>query len=99
VRIISRRTLRAFWERQPQARKPLEAWFQVTKTAEWRDPADLKSTFASADVVSRLTVFNIGHNRFRLIAKIAYDVGIVFIRAVLTHKEYDRGSWKQDPWF
>jgi len=99
LRIISRRTLRAFWEVHSSAEKPLMVWMQVVKTARWEDPAALKQTFPSADLVGHLTVFNVGGNHFRLVARIAYDLGIVFIRAVLTHKEYDRGSWKQDPWF
>jgi mRNA interferase HigB len=99
VRIISRRALRAFWEAHPPARKPLSAWEHVVRTSQWTTPAELKQTFPSADFVGRLTVFNISGNHFRLVARIAYDLGIVFVRAVLTHKEYDRGDWKQDPWF
>jgi len=56
---------------------------------------DLRATFASADYVDGLTVFNIGGNKYRLIAAIHYNRHKVFIRAVLTHAEYDRGEWKR----
>ena len=56
---------------------------------------DLRATFASADFVGGLTVFNIGGNKYRLIAAIHYNRRKVFIRAVLTHIEYDRGNWKR----
>ena len=51
--------------------------------------AELKATFASADKVGKLTVFNIGGNKVRLIAAIHYNTHKVYIRAVLTHQEYD----------
>ena len=57
--------------------------------------SSLRATFASADYVGGLTVFNIGGNKYRLIASIHYNRKKVFIRAVLTHPEYDRGNWKQ----
>ncbi len=56
---------------------------------------ELRATFASADFVNGLTVFNIGGNKYRLIAAIHYNRRKVFIRAVLTHEEYDRGKWKR----
>ena len=56
---------------------------------------NLRETFASADYVDGLTVFNIGGNKYRLIAVIHYNRRKVFIRALLTHAEYDRGHWKQ----
>lgn len=55
----------------------------------------LKATFASADQVDGLTVFNVGGNKIRLIAVIHFNRGKVFIRAVLTHADYDRGGWKR----
>lgn len=56
---------------------------------------DLRSTFASADYVDGLTVFNIGGNKYRLIASIHYNRHKVYVRAVLTHEEYGRGRWQQ----
>lgn len=61
--------------------------------------ADLNATFSSAERVGRLTVFNVAGNKFRLVARVEYGLGIVFIRQVLTHHEYDKDKWKDDPWF
>ena len=56
---------------------------------------DLRATFASADYVDGLTVFNIGGNKYRLITAIHYNRHKIFIRAVLTHTEYNHGAWKR----
>ena len=73
----------------------LAKWYRLTKTARFRSFAHLRETFASADQVGKLTVFNIGGNKVRLIAAIHYNRGKVYIRAVLTHKEYDDNDWKE----
>ena len=57
--------------------------------------AELRATFPSADSVDNLIVFNIGGNRYRLIAAVHFNREKVYIRYVLTHAEYDRGNWKQ----
>ncbi|MGI2902303.1 type II toxin-antitoxin system HigB family toxin [Tolypothrix sp. VBCCA 56010] len=55
--------------------------------------------FPSADQVSNLTIFNIGGNNYRLITLVDYNYQKVFIRHVLTHAEYDKEDWKNDPWY
>ena len=96
MRVISRKKLREFWELYPKARTPLDAWYQVAKRAKWENFAEVRRTFNSADVVGRFVVFNIGGNKYRLIAVIHYNRGKVFIRHVLTHAEYDEGKWKDE---
>jgi mRNA interferase HigB len=59
----------------------------------------LHQTFPSADLVERLTVFNIAGNKFRLITRVEYQRQEIYIRNVLTHAEYDKEDWKRDPWF
>ncbi len=90
--------LQEFWESQPRAAAPLQAWHQIVRHAGWASFAELRQTFPSADQVGRLTVFNIGGNKFRLIARIEYTLQRVYVRRILTHKEYDKGEWKEDPW-
>jgi len=65
------------------------------KRNDFSNLAELKMIFASADKVGKLTVFNIGGNKIRLIAAIHYNRRKVYIRAVLTHKEYDAEKWKK----
>jgi mRNA interferase HigB len=94
MHVISKKRLREFWEERPRAQAPLEAWYQVTKNAEWKTFADVHETFNTADQVGKFTVFDIGGNKFRLIAVIHFNRGKVFVRHVLTHAEYDEGKWK-----
>lgn len=98
MRIISKRRLRDYWLQVPVARAPLEAWFRVVKDKQlaWDNFHDVKATYASASLVGDCIVFNIGGNKFRLIAKINYLTHTVFVRAVLSHGEYDKGRWKAD---
>jgi mRNA interferase HigB len=64
------------------------------QTANFRNFDELRATFPSADTVDDLIVFNIGGNKYRLIASIHFNRGKVYVRHVLTHSEYDRGVWK-----
>ena len=96
MHVISQKTLRAFWARHPPAKNPLQAWFTRTKQAEWDSFEDVKADFGSADQVGRPTVFDIGGNKYRLIAHIHFNRGKVYVRQVLTHANYDKGAWKKD---
>ena len=73
-----------------------EAWHQVAKHAEWEQFAEVRETFNTVDLVGRFLVFDIGGNKYRLIAVIHFNRGKLFIRHVLTHAEYDEGKWKDD---
>jgi len=96
MHIISKKKLREFWERHPKAQSPLESWFQIAKKAEWESFTDVRNTFNSTDQVGRFTVFDIGGNKYRLIAVIHFNRGRLYVRHVLTHREYDDGKWKDD---
>ena len=84
-----------FWEKHPEAKKPLEAWFRTMESKDFSSFNDLRKTFGSADCVDGLTVFDIGGDRHRLIASIHYHLKNVSIQAVLTRQEHGRGEWKQ----
>jgi mRNA interferase HigB len=99
MRIISRRTLRKFWEKHSTAQTGLLLWYQRVSDSEFQNFNDLRQVFPSADQVGNFTVFNISGNNYRLITYIDYDYQLVFIRAVLTHAEYDKENWKNDDWF
>jgi len=91
MRIISRKTLRDFYEKHTDAKTPLAAWFQETIEARWNDPQDIKLRYPSADVLpDNRVVLKIKGNNYRLIVKIHYTTGIVFIRFAGTHAQYDR---------
>lgn len=67
----------------------------MVRAAGWKQPGDLKAEFDSADFVGDLTVFDVGGNKYRLIAFVHYRRQIVFIKHILTHEEYDKEEWKQ----
>lgn len=91
MRIIAKRALRRFWEAHQQAKGPLEAWYQEVDRAEWTDPAAVKDQFRSASLLrGHRVVFNIAGNKYRLVVKINYPYGIVYVRFIGTHADYDR---------
>jgi len=91
----------AFAERYPASLSALSAWRQTVEAADWKSPVHVRGTYGTADVAvpvaggRRVAVFNIGGNKFRLIASINYAVGVVNVLHVLTHKEYDKNRWKE----
>jgi mRNA interferase HigB len=84
-----------FIERHAEAKGPLTAWYKTLKSRNFISFADLRSVYPSVDRVGKLTVFNIGGNKFRLIAALHYNRKRIYIRAVLTHDEYNQGKWKE----
>lgn len=100
MRVISLKLLREFGDQHPDAERPLREWYKTATAAAWKSLEDLRGTYSHSDGVrtkrgETLTVFNIGGNKYRLIARIRYDYQLVNIRHVLTHKEYDEGKWKE----
>lgn len=96
VRLYIRSRLLAFCGVHPTARGPLKAWIKEVESAHWETPHEIRARFRSADFVGgERIVFNIGGNKFRLIVRIVYaskahDLGgILFIRFIGTHEEYD----------
>jgi mRNA interferase HigB len=91
MRVISRKSLKDFYERHAAAKAPLESWFHEAKAAVWPTPQAIAARYPSADFLpGNRVVFNIAGNHFRLIAKIHYNTGIIFIRFIGTHGEYDK---------
>ena len=95
MHIITRKRLNDYAEKHPDAKSSLQLWYKLMRSQDLTSFADLRTVFPSADQVGRLTVFNIGGNKARLIAAIHYSRRKIYIRAVLTHDEYDRGKWKE----
>ena len=93
MRIISRKALREFWEQSDYAdsEQPLKAWFDEAKQVKWKTPNQIKEQYKSASILKdNRVVFNIHGSKYRLIVKINYDFGYIFIRFVGTHKQHDK---------
>ena len=102
MRIIKDSRLREHAKQHSRAASSLRLWRTATRSASWKTSADVKHTFRSADQITlpnghRVVVFNIGGGAFRLITVIHHNRGIVFIRKFLTHAEYSKEDWKNDP--
>lgn len=94
MRIIAKRTLREFWERAPahlDCKGPLDAWHALVSQADWHSTTDVKSQFRHASLLKgNRVVFNIAGNKYCLVVKINYPHGVVYIRFVGTHLQYDQ---------
>lgn len=89
--IISVKTIREYYEKNPDSKTSLLYWLQVTKKADWKKPSDIVADFPTADPIkNNRAVFNIAHNKYRLIVEINYTLQWVFIRFIGTHPEYDK---------
>ena len=100
-RIISRKRIKNYVSRFPTAEPSLMHWFKTVRRAQWKNSADLKATYRKVDpvtVASRRTVyvFDIEHNRHRLIAAIHFNTQAVYILRIMPHQDYDRDRWKDE---
>ncbi len=97
MRIIARRTLREFvaslagHKDQPALKAALDAWFNEARRARWKSTAEVRRSYATASIVTgERVVFNVKGNAYRLVAAVDFEKGIVWIKWVGTHKDYDR---------
>lgn len=91
MRIIALGTLRDFWKRHPDAEVPLRAWYAAASRAQWTRPADIKDAYRSASfLANNRVVFNLKGNDYRLVTAVHYNRGMLYIRFIGTHGEYDR---------
>lgn len=95
MHIITRKRLLEFAKEHPDCASTLESWYRIMKHTNFRTYIELRRTFPSADRVGKLTVFNIGGNKARLIAAIHYSSHRLYIRRILTHAEYNKEDWKE----
>lgn len=101
MRIITERTIREFWQsvkgaESERREKVMRQWMEFVNDADWSDFSELKNTFNASDVYGNCTIFDVGGNKYRIIAKVEYQKHLIFIRAVLTHSEYDKNKWQAD---
>lgn len=95
MHIITRKRLNKFALQHPDTKSALENWYKLAKKSRFQSFAELREIFPSADQVGTLIVFNIGGNKVRLITAIHFNRQKLYIRAVLTHSEYDKAKWKE----
>jgi mRNA interferase HigB len=91
VRVIAKKMLREFWVNHSDCESQLKAWYHEASKAKWKNPNIIKKDFPTASFLqNNRVVFNIKGNNYRLIVRVNYDYGIMWIRFVGTHQQYDR---------
>jgi mRNA interferase HigB len=92
MQVIARRTLKQFWQRHPQAEGPIRVWFALASKARWKSPNDIKRQFGgSVDIVGdNRVIFDLGGNKYRLVAHVSCRFGRLLVKFIGTHSEYDR---------
>ncbi len=90
MHVISRKKLKLYWQVHSEVEEQLKAWYAEAKHSSWKTPVDIKQKYRAASILpGNRVVFNIKGDNYRIVVKINYSAGIVFIRFVGTHKEYD----------
>ena len=94
MHVVSHKAIRNFCEDHPQARSAMDRWCRVAKRAVWSSFAEVRRTFNTADLVAPHVVFDVGGNKYRIVAEMNFPRGVLFVRAIMTHREYEKGAWK-----
>jgi mRNA interferase HigB len=96
VNVISKRGLRQMLRgKSLDVSEEVASWFKTAMAARWDNIQDIRQVFPDADQVGQVLVFNIRHNRYRLIVTVFYPSRTIYMKALLTHREYDRKEWKK----
>jgi len=91
VRVVKRKTLVDFYSKHKETKNQLDVWYYEAKNSNWNNPVEVKEKYGTASIVGdNKVVFNIKGNKYRLVTKINYQMKIVYIKFIGTHKEYDK---------
>lgn len=91
LRVIAKKTLRNFWTKYKDCESQLKSWYHEAHQAKWKNPNDIKQEFPFASFLpGNRVVFNIKGNDYRLIVRVNYDYGVVWVRFIGTHDQYDK---------
>ena len=99
MRVISRKVLRDYCQTHADACDALYSWYRVASKAQWKNLTQVQAVYKTAESVSNFTVFNIKGNRYRLIVDLIYPSQRIYIKYILTHSEYSKDKWKNDPYY
>lgn len=99
MHLIAIRNLRIDAAQYPDVKKQIDNWYATVNKVEWQNLEDVRQIYRDAEAVGNFTVFNIKGNDYRLIVGIDYENQTVYYKYFLTHPEYDKGKWKNDPYF
>jgi mRNA interferase HigB len=95
MRVIAKRRLMELAVKHGDCVDQVADWYRVARRSDWRNLAEVRQLFRHADIVGDKTVFNIKGDDYRLIVHIRYSTGTIYIKDLLTHAAYDKGTWKE----
>jgi len=99
MHLISIRKLRQDAAIHADSNQAVESWYAVVRKASWKNLEDVRRIYRDAEAVGNFTVFNIKGNKYRLIVGIDYSSSTVYYKYLLTHADYDKDKWKNDPYY
>jgi mRNA interferase HigB len=79
--------------KHPETSRWATAWHKAARRATWQGIHQVREQFPSADQAGRVLVFNVLGGNYRLITAVHYPTQRLFVKALLTHGEYDRREW------
>ena len=95
MKLLGKILLHEFKEKHADARSQIESWEGEVEEAQWNTPHDLKNRYSKASLLNdQQVIFNICRNKYRLLTQVNYKNGIVLVKKIGTHKEYD--NWNMD---
>jgi mRNA interferase HigB len=90
MRVNAKGTLEAFWKEYPDSEQSLRSWYKETSRAVWTTPPKIKEQYRSASILKKSrVVFNIAGNKYRLLVEVLYPIGVIYVKFIGTHKQYD----------
>ena len=99
MHLISAGKLKQAASKYPDAMKTIQAFCKTIKQAQWQSLIDVQQVYRDSEAVGSFTVFNIKGNKYRLILDIDYVEQVAYFKYFLTHAEYEKEQWKNDPYF
>jgi mRNA interferase HigB len=99
MHVISYRKLREYAAKHANCRDALDNWYKVASKLVWENLVEVQTIYPKAEAVGNFTVFNIKGNSYRLIVSIDYERKLIYVKYILTHAEYDKEQWKNEPYF
>ena len=93
MNVINRKAVRQMMRDHPESTTALDAWWKVTRAARWQHFEECRRSFTTADQVGRSLIFDILGNNYRLITVVSWRNQRIYVKALLTHREYERNTW------
>ena len=95
MNVINRTALRSLMKSHPEVAGAMDAWWRAVKAARWKHIEECRGSFSRADQVGRCLIFDILGNKYRLITVVSWRNQRIYIKEILTHREYERNLWKK----